>query len=168
MEKNRLTESKLQNIVAESVKNVLTELDYKTYANASRKRWAQGGKNMIKAQELGRMADKRFNDDYVGDWKYDTMGDKLKGKHSSTFDAYIDPTKDNIAYSAIKGKNKSGNDIFTTGKGKYHTGMGGRTTPGKHFRDTEIANAYSRANDELWDYADGNYEYQKGKGWNKK
>ena len=46
--------------------------------------------------------------------------------------------------------------------------MGGLTTSGKHFRNKDVADAYSRANDELWDYEKGDYTYQKGKGWMKK
>ena len=39
--KIRLTENKLRQIVNESIKNILTELDWKTYMNASRKRKEQ-------------------------------------------------------------------------------------------------------------------------------
>ncbi len=44
MNKNRirLTESQLHSIIKESVKQVLSELDWKTYANAANKRQAQG------------------------------------------------------------------------------------------------------------------------------
>ena len=38
----RITESDLHRIVRESVNNVLTELDWKTYMNAARKRYIQG------------------------------------------------------------------------------------------------------------------------------
>ena len=34
----RLTESQLRNVIKESVKQVLSELDWKTYANAAKKR----------------------------------------------------------------------------------------------------------------------------------
>lgn len=38
----RLTEADLHKLIKESVKNVLTELDWRTYVNAARKREAQG------------------------------------------------------------------------------------------------------------------------------
>ena len=38
----RLTESQLHKLIKESVKQVLSELDWKTYANAANKRQAQG------------------------------------------------------------------------------------------------------------------------------
>ena len=38
----RLTESDLHRIIKESVNNIITELDWKTYANAANKRQAQG------------------------------------------------------------------------------------------------------------------------------
>ena len=43
--KIRLTESKLKQIVEESVKNILTELDWKTYANAAKKKGSTKGKS---------------------------------------------------------------------------------------------------------------------------
>ena len=47
MKKIRVTESALRQIVKESVNKVLTELDWKTYANAARKRFIQAHKGNI-------------------------------------------------------------------------------------------------------------------------
>jgi meiotically up-regulated gene 157 (Mug157) protein len=41
----RLTESKLRNIINECIKQYLTELDWKTYANASRERAKRDGRD---------------------------------------------------------------------------------------------------------------------------
>lgn len=168
----RLTESELHNVIKESVSNILSELDWKSYANASKKRKKQWQEkpsldNWKKAYKLADKANRTFNDEYVGDWKYDNLGDKLKGGHSTTFDAHINPMDDGkyMPYGRVRGKNKGGEEIFSTEKGVYHRGKGGITTPNKHFRDKEIGNAFSRANDELWDYANGNYEYNDGEGW---
>lgn len=39
----RLTESELKQIISESVKGILSELDWQTYNNAARKRFQQAG-----------------------------------------------------------------------------------------------------------------------------
>ena len=39
--KVRLTESELKNIISESVRQILTELDWQTYVNAAKKRKQQ-------------------------------------------------------------------------------------------------------------------------------
>lgn len=39
----RLTESKLRNVIAESVKKIISELDWKTYDSAMRKAAKKGG-----------------------------------------------------------------------------------------------------------------------------
>ena len=39
----RLTESELKQIISESIKDILSELDWKTYNNAARKRYQQAG-----------------------------------------------------------------------------------------------------------------------------
>ena len=166
-QKIRLTEGDLHRIVKESVNRVLAEMDWKTYANAAKKRRQQfkDETDPVRKKELwdrfdslGDAANKKFKDDYVGNWKYDTFGDKLKGKHSSTFDSYIDPSRKDMAYGAINGFNKGGGKLFSTKKGSYY-GPNGYTSPGSFFRDKEIGDAYSRANDELWDYDNGDYEY---------
>ena len=70
-----------------------------------------------------------------------------------------------MPYGAINGYNKGGNKIFSTDKDTYHTNNGGITNPSRFFRDKEVADKFRRANDELWDYDNGNYEYASGEGW---
>jgi hypothetical protein len=178
--KIRLTESKLKQIVEESVKNVLTELDWKTYANAAKKRYAQAMENPASAEgrkawdssyELNRMANDRFRNDHVGNMQYDTLGDKLRKKKSPKFTSNFDVRNSNFPSQAMKGSNKSGNEIFNTKRGSYYDNRavgGGYVEPNNFFRDKEVGERFKAASDELWDYADGNYEYQKGKSWNKK
>ena len=170
----RLTESEFKQIIDESVKQIISELDWKTYQNAANKRLKQSKDDpkrskelWDKAWELGKYANKKFHDDYIGDYQYDTVGDKLKGKKSAKFDAHLSPTSGKQAYGNIRGWNKGGNEIFSTKKGKYYNHQG-YVSPRQHFRDADIADAYSRANDELWDYENGNYQYTKGKGWHLK
>ena len=61
----RLTESDLHQIVKESVNKILTELDWKTYASAAKKRPEQGEDN--KAEQLAQFATDRFNDKFGHD-----------------------------------------------------------------------------------------------------
>ena len=42
----RLTESELHRLIKESVNNILSELDWKTYANAAKKRYKQASLNL--------------------------------------------------------------------------------------------------------------------------
>ena len=62
--KIRLTESKLKQIVEESVKEVLSELDWKTTMNASRKAAENGDSE--RAERFERYANQQFNKkDYI-------------------------------------------------------------------------------------------------------
>ena len=90
----KLRESELKRMIAESVKGAINELDWKTYANAAKKRLQQyrdtnDTEKWDKYWDLQKAANQSFDDKYVGLMKYDTLGDKLKGKHSPKFDANI-------------------------------------------------------------------------------
>lgn len=168
MRRNR---NKLNNIIKESVRKTLNEMDYKTYLNAAKKRLQQfrdetdpERKKELwdKYWELNKMGNERFGDEFVGNMRYDTMGDKLKGKHSPKFDAYVSAGQS--PYGVVRGWNKGGSQIFSPEKGKYF-GPHGYVKPGSFFRDKEVADKYEKANDELWDYHNGNYEYVKGDGY---
>lgn len=169
MNKNiiRLTEGDLHRIVKESVNKVLTELDWKTYASAANKRKEQEyaetdpatrGKLSDKRYALSRKARQQFDDDYIGSMKYDRMGDKFKQRHSPRFDVSDVMSPD----QTLKGHNKGGYEMFSPKRGLYYANRavgGGYTKPGTFFHDKETADAYTRANDELWDFHSGDYEY---------
>ena len=165
----RLTENQLKAMVTESVRKALNEIDWKTYANAAKKRLQQykdsDRKDMEKFDkfyDLNKMANERFSDEYIGNMKYDTFGDKMKGKRSPKFDAHIDTGKtDRMPYGTVRGTNKSGDEIFSTEKGTYHSSKG-ITSPKKFFRDNDVADKYEKANDELWNYDNGQYYYDNG------
>lgn len=74
----RLTESELKNIITESVKNIISELDWKTYMNAGKKRLAQRGENEKYANgfDLLNQAEKSFNRDYGSNIEYDKNFDR--------------------------------------------------------------------------------------------
>ena len=169
----RLTEGDLHRIVKESVNRVLTEMDWKTYANAGKKTRQQykdsvdpleREKLYNRYKEFEKMANGRFSDEYIGDMKYDTFGDKWSGKKSPKFDGKFYLDKSEMPYQAIVGTNKGDNRIFSTKKGAYY-GPHGYTTPRSFFRDKDVSDKFMRANDELWDYHNGDYEYKKGNGW---
>lgn len=169
----KLNEAQLKKVVAESVQKVLSELDYKTYFNAAKKRLQQYRDNTAdkekfdKYWELQKAANQSFDDDYVGLMKYDTMGDKMKGKHSPKFNAHIDVGREDFPYQAINGYNKGGDRLFTTKQGAYYSDNG-YTTPRNFFRDSDVADAYTKANDELWNFYNGKYNFDGEKGWHLK
>ena len=168
------------NIVTESAEKIISEMDWKTYANAAKKRQQQfrGEADPTKKNKLFNSyynlrdkARERFDDDYIGDYKYDTFGDKVRGKNSPKFDVGMNMT--DKPYGLLNGYNKSGDKLFSTKKGTYTSQSVGHTSPRKFFRNKEVADNFTTANDELWDYHNGDYEYDSikngGSGeWNKK
>ena len=176
----KLNKNQLVNLISESTEKIISEMDYKTYINAANKRRQQfqdetdpSKKNKlfnsyINLKNKGR---ERFDDDYIGDYKYDTFGDKLRGKHSPKFEVGLDMTEK--PYGLLKGYNKGGDKLFSTKKGTYTSQYKGYQSPRNFFRDKEVADKFTAANDELWDYYNGDYKYDSikdgGNGkWNKK
>lgn len=166
----KIKKSEIKNIIKEA----LNELDWKTYANASKKRYEQSRaeKNpqksrdlWNKAYDLERYAGENFDNEYVGNNKYDTLGDKLKGKKSSTFSVNKNRLLSNNGYQALGGRNKSGDELYNMGDGKFHSSRSGYTTPSKFFRDTELGSAYERGAKEIDDYHNNNYSYDNEHGW---
>lgn len=107
--KVKLTENKLKQIVAESVKKVLNEMDWQTYMNAARKRKEQG--KMNNAQDLENMSNQRFNQKHGRNYNGDVINGnvsmnggyiegniKPRGKESASKDRY-DVRKGNTDYS---------------------------------------------------------------------
>ncbi len=73
----RLTESDLHRIIKESVNNIITELDWKTYANAANKRQAQG--NWQSADRLRDQMVNSFNNKYAtSDSEYNNYNGIIK------------------------------------------------------------------------------------------
>ena len=176
----KLSESDFHKMIEESVNKCLTEMDWKTYANAAKKREQQFRDEANPSKKKGlfnsyyNLKDKareRFDNDYVGDYKYDTFGDKFRGKHSPKFEVGLDMTEK--PYGLLKGYNKGGDKLFSTKKGAYASQYKGYTSPRNFFRNKDVADKFTTANDELWDYHNGDYEYDSikngGNGkWNKK
>ena len=176
----KLNKNQLVNLISESTEKIISEMDWKTYANAAKKREQQfrdeanpsNKKKLFNSYyNLRDKARERFDNDYVDDYKYDTFGDKLRGKHSPKFEVGLDITEK--PYGLLKGYNKDGDKLFSTKKGTYTSQYKGYQSPRNFFRNKEVADKFTTADDELWDYHNGDYEYDSikngGSGkWNKK
>lgn len=154
----RLTESDLHRIVKESVNIVLTELDWRTYANAAKKSKEQASADWDRAKETPN--------DYSHYYDYDKHSTRARnfdnaasqmldkqygGRHSVSteephiqqFRRYPDSEIDmsHSAYRPLKGYEEDWSAYSPTPRGK-------------HIGDKEIS-----------DFAQGKSTYVKGKGW---
>lgn len=137
----RLTESDLHKIVKESVDKVLTELDWRTYANAAKKsreqdRYGYGGHN-DRTRAFDRATEKALNTQYGGRHSVNTDDEHLQRFHSysdnpfsTEYDAAwrpLDGYEDEWSPYADTVLNKPGSkDIsdFVNGRNKYAKGKG--------------------------------------------
>jgi hypothetical protein len=211
MSRIRLTEHQLHRVIKESVKKILRELDWKTYANAARKRGEKINNNEIDG-EYGRYDPRhvddlrtrnfktaminKFNDDYG----YNAYGqDRNKGEYNMDFirtgigeKGYFDklgtetstpdttkPTphrmRDDFHLNSLDNSKKyssDNHDAYTNFKkmddGKYsYTGYEKRNRDAVEpkYNDIPYMSARNKGNEEIQNYQNGNYAYQKGKGW---
>lgn len=169
--KVRLTESQLHNVIKESVKQVLTELDWKTYQNAAKKahlialddiddRDNEAYQKMLsKSARFRRAAEDAFNRDYGTDntkLRSDMHGASKRAPGGGYF-----PYNDDSSVH------------MTTPNGEYfdynpHGGFTKKLNDEWGYKSSEYRDEWDKATDELQNYKRGNYEYQKGKGWQKK
>ena len=148
----KLTESELKGMIEESVKRVLSELDWKTYMNAARKRSKQG--RSMKSHDLATYAKEKFNQQHG----YEDEDNRV---------AWDDLT-------GVSNRRKSVNNpsyrefIDDDGKHKSMT-IGGWNTDRCEtqpvYRDPSAQ--LQKAHQEYNDYVDGNYEYSQEDGWKK-
>jgi hypothetical protein len=176
----KLNESQLLNVINETVKAVISEmdeLDWKTYASAANKAYQKGDKRYEKFQKA---AEDEFNKQYGrdrGDFdnheQIKLNANPLGGGVSASQKTTTNPggrfnrdSTDNIAYrlgrsqvaKADRFSDKWGNDTTTYNNG----GNPERYT--NHFND-EFATAYKKADDEAENFYNGKYAYDKQKGW---
>lgn len=165
----RLTESDIHGIVSESVRRVLSELDWKTYANASRKSHDRAIDRMDNAEEdrAWRFADasnKAFNKEFG----HDELDDDLEYYGEK-------------ARQSVKGANFTPSGHYGVGMGSWtplrsvaHKGtdmaggsadMPWRNSHSQMRPSSGTVDAYSRAGDEIRKYVNGKYRYEKGSGW---
>ena len=142
--KIKLTESQLNKILAESVKNVLTELDWKTYANAAKKRAQQNKPNAVR--QLDAAANKALRKKYqiTGDTHFpyapeiETLDDRQIGRYPQLgyqrdfSDTYVSPFDDEkngwemTSYENSPKHKERHQDMhnYFTNKSKYEKGKG--------------------------------------------
>jgi hypothetical protein len=146
----RLTEADLHRIVKESVNKVLTELDWKTYANYAKGRLNQGNREeYAKGRE---MVNKAFNDKYFDgeDVPYDMIE---KGVHMK------EPFGDDRTYVKQTWRDHNG------GWQKGLTDDEARTLVSKDDKYGKFADSFIDAAHDYGDYYGGKSKYIKGKGW---
>lgn len=149
----RLTESELKNIITESVKNIISELDWKTYANAAKKAQHRAlgyddEKERDRAYRFSKAAEDAFSRDHdLDDYPYFA---RMRSRDKYT-DLPCDDTMNVVAKTRLE------RDPF----GAY-CGVSDHRLP------DDFRKRYKDAQDEVEDYKKGNYDYTKGKGWHLK
>lgn len=132
----RIKESEIKQIVEQT----LTELNWDAYYSVANQREKQGKHDS--ASKLRNAAKERFDDEFVGNLQYDTMGAKMKGKQSPKFHTNFSTSKPSIDATNSKGDHLVHHR--SNGKDKYYD-RNGVTTPEKFFRDKQVSNAYNKA-----------------------
>ena len=166
--KRTINEAQLKAIVAESVKRVLGEMDWKTYqwaaderkrrnddvfANRENSPYYEKYKKtlpFLRHKDSQRAAADAFNKEYgMDDLTYDGKGGvDYRTVRMDDYDGIVDGE---YSYFTPDGRCVT-HDIAW---GRYNLGT----------KDDITRNAYQRANDEVNNYRNGNYTYVKGKGW---
>lgn len=180
----RLTESELKRVITESVKNIISELDYKTGINAARKNkemedeYARQYRDLKDAIENGDVPQEE------GEKKLNALFNKVRrtnkfGKYASKQfnDTYLPNTKragmhydskydsiDMDYYDTLDGRDGY-YGLGTTARGSHKMRADFLTDRG--YSKDDIADIMA-ANDEIADFERGNYEYTPGKSWSLK
>jgi len=158
---------RIRKIVSEALrKEVINELDWKTYMNAAKKAYdsAENDDEEDRAWKFADAAEDAFNKDY----------------------GHIEPD-DNLEYYGQKANQDVSGANFTP-RGQYGVGMGSWTpsyakmhsvrnigrgetnntliNPNSKMKPSKnTIDAYQRAENEMEKYANGKYKYKKGEGW---
>lgn len=184
----RLTESDLHRVIEESVRQYLTELDWKTYANAA-KQADERAMEIARKPENSRRSVHQYNDDDRGEYE------KNRKRSFDFANAAKKSFDDEYGYDDGTTKISSDVDIIPrlNGVGAYENGgiwhgdwddisgeynswsepnIGARfygRKPERFFNselsDKNARDAYDKAEDEMGKYYSGKSHYVKGKGW---
>lgn len=197
----RLTESDLHQMVKESVNKILSELDWKTYANAGRKErdntgpfdWKKGRyygkegeperlKHVERQKKFADAAKKAFDKDYAVKHSRDNYGsDYYVGStdYSYDYDAnnpnypmsrytvdshgpMVNKFKDTMNYDGRHyNRYPMGNAFYNTGDNYTEK----RPDAFDKNMPLDKREKMIKGDEELRNYRNGNYDYQKGKGW---
>ncbi len=164
--KVKLSESQLCDVIKESVKQVLSELDWKTYANATKKAIAKRDKRVNLFQDA---EDKEFNKKYG----FDDHDERNDADYYWTSDHSYrmkngEPTYRQKRYAA--GKGSTDDTVKFNGFGYKHNyydpkyPMGVETQP-YYFHYYDKA---KKGDEDFSNYAKGNYDYDNEHGWHLK
>ena len=175
----RLTEGDLLRIVKESVNKVLTELDWKTYASASDKArqrgtsyWRDKGETDLR-NLLTKATSSQHRADRFADAARDAFNRDFGYQRGKPYD-------DDYERVAMGGDFRSSEEFGPHAVGYKSKGWGnpkkyefGRDddviksmSPEEFYQDdADAAQAFRNADSEVKNYRRGNYDYQKGKGW---
>lgn len=175
----KLSEAQLRDMIAENVNKVLSELDWKTYANA-RKKAADNGQ-YDRSRKFGNAANSAFNDKfgYQGDEESEYYAPNVRGDiflnrveaqnndyPSHTIQRLYDYDNDKQEYS--NPRNYDSTKAFGLMDKYDKDGRYKRIwNPSlkRFFNNPEQEKAYRTASKEMDDYVMGNYDYANEKGW---
>ena len=175
----RLTESDLHKIVKESVNKVLTELDWKTYANAER---AARGRDTSYWRERGyeprhdavsKAADSRFRAGRFANAAKDAFNRDYGYKNGHLWDDDYAEVKLGGDFDATEEFSPHAVGYRSKGYGnpkKYEFGRDNdtfrKTTPEEFYQgNKDASDAYRNADNEIRNWRSGNYDYKEGDGW---
>ena len=160
----KLTENDLHRIIKESVNNVLTELDWKTYANAAERRRHQNKLN--KSDALAVQATKAFKDKYLDGSNYLRDDNPNDNRNFAVGKVNVHPSYGNITDTRYDGINKSKLEFAYS---KHHKnpawGNTGEPTPNMAKRSDEYINKLNAMHQDMKNYYGGKSKYIKGQGW---
>ena len=176
--KIKLTENKLKQIVTESVRNVLTELDWRTYASAGKKahdevrnKVSSGNINSDDLQNDSKLMRKVRQARKLTDKAVDSSRDKFSKFNDDNNEFYTTVDSDDTYYANVDNDSWGGRSMFTDKNGK--TKMQGLTStkktgvsPERYFgyNDEKVSN-WNNFSKEINDFNSGKSKYIKGKGW---
>ncbi len=173
----QLTEQDLRNMIKESAMKILSELDWKTWASASKKnnKWRMENPHHRANQWNRNMGfDKKARDEF--DKKHGIeYNDPKKGNinfHSFDGNAEINGSRDHD----FKDKNpmQLNHNLYYMSKKYGKDGGYGRarmwdyaheTTPEEFYGDNEMGQKFRNAEKDVDDFNSGKTHYEKGKGW---
>lgn len=170
----KLTESELKQIITESVKNIISELDWKTYANAAKKTHLKAldgdvsgdeyHKLLKKSNNFSKAANNAFDRDYGIDngSLYTKLDNSRHGSNTPAPGGGYFPYQDDTKLKTYDRTEKTAwgydypmDDYEIERMYKWN-------------KDDEFTQKHKAANKEIQDYKKGNYDYTKGKGWHLK
>ena len=180
----RLSESRLNRLINETVKQCLTELDWRTYASAAKKaeEWRKENPNhranqWNRVMDFDRAAMNAFNDQHG----YEPYDEEQYGGEVGRINPHFYNGEASISASRDHnfGDENTGSlphTVYHMSKQYGKDGGYGRTrmwdyahetTPEEFFDNDELANKYREMERDIEDYQNDNFEYTPKQGWHR-